>query len=61
MSPDELTPELTAVPIRWVLVRDPLGRFAPQSFLCTELCATPDRPMVLPMLGSRSYSKRHSS
>jgi hypothetical protein len=25
-----------AVPLRWVLVRDPAGRFAPQAFLCTD-------------------------
>jgi hypothetical protein len=24
------------VPIRWVLVRDPLGRFSPQALLCTD-------------------------
>lgn len=34
---------LAAVPIRWVLVRDPQGRFAPQSFLCTDLSATPQQ------------------
>ncbi|HYR05962.1 MAG TPA: transposase [Gallionella sp.] len=28
------------VPIRWVLVRDPHGRFEPQAFLCTHLQAT---------------------
>lgn len=27
------------VPIRWVLVRDPRGRFEPQAFLCTNLQA----------------------
>jgi DDE superfamily endonuclease len=30
-----------AVPIRWVLVRDPKGQFDPQAFLCTDLAATP--------------------
>jgi hypothetical protein len=25
-----------AVPLRWVLVRDPLGEFKPQAFLCTD-------------------------
>lgn len=30
-----------AVPIRWVLVRDPKGEFDPQAFLCTNLSATP--------------------
>jgi hypothetical protein len=27
---------LPVVPIRWVLVRDPAGRFEPQAFLCTD-------------------------
>ncbi len=29
------------VPIRWVLIRDPLGHFATQALLCTELDADP--------------------
>jgi hypothetical protein len=29
------------VPIRWVLVRDPLHQLEPQAFLCTDLNATP--------------------
>jgi hypothetical protein len=29
------------VPIRWVLVRDPRGKFATQAFLCTDLAADP--------------------
>jgi hypothetical protein len=29
------------VPLRWVLIRDPLGRFTPQALLCTDLTATP--------------------
>src|SRR5512135_2306272 len=32
---------LPVVPIRWVLVRDPAGQFAPQAFLCTDLEADP--------------------
>ncbi len=32
---------MPAVPLRWVLVRDPQGTFAPQALLCTELDATP--------------------
>ena len=32
---------LPPVPIRWVLVRDPLGKLEPQAFLCTNLEATP--------------------
>ena len=31
------------VPIRWVLVRDPLGRFAPQALLCTTLDYSPEQ------------------
>ncbi len=27
---------MTVVPIRWVLVRDPLGKFDPQALLCTD-------------------------
>jgi hypothetical protein len=29
------------VPIRWVLLRDPLGRFDPQALLCTDPARTP--------------------
>jgi hypothetical protein len=32
---------LSAVPIRWLLVRDPLGELPPQAFLCTDLDAAP--------------------
>ena len=32
---------MPVVPIRWVLVRDPLGRFEPQALLCTDLACTP--------------------
>jgi len=32
---------LPPVPIRWVLVRDPLSKFEHQAFLCTDLEATP--------------------
>jgi hypothetical protein len=34
-------PGLPVVPLRWVLVRDPLGEFRPQAFLCTDLEAGP--------------------
>jgi hypothetical protein len=34
-------PGLPVVPLRWVLVRDPLGEFRPQAFLCTDLEAEP--------------------
>jgi hypothetical protein len=30
-----------AVPIRWVLVRDPAGDFEPQAFFCTDVVADP--------------------
>jgi len=30
-----------AVPIRWVLIRDPQGKFVPQALLCTDLSAAP--------------------
>jgi hypothetical protein len=29
------------VPIRWLLVRDPVGELQPQAFLCTDLAAAP--------------------
>ena len=32
---------LPPVPIRWVLIRDPLRRFDPQALLCTDLRQTP--------------------
>ena len=31
------------VPIRWVLIRDPQGSFAPQALLCTDPAADPTR------------------
>ena len=34
---------LPAVPIRWVLIRDPEGGFEPQALLCTDLQADPER------------------
>jgi DDE superfamily endonuclease len=34
-------PGLPVAPLRWVLVRDPLGEFRPQAFLCTDLDAEP--------------------
>jgi len=34
---------LPAVPIRWVLVRDPQGAFATQALLCTDLVASPEQ------------------
>ena len=32
---------MPVVPIRWVLVRDPLGKFDPQALLCTDLVQDP--------------------
>jgi DDE superfamily endonuclease len=32
---------MPAVPLRWVIVRDPLGRFKTQALLCTDLKSTP--------------------
>jgi hypothetical protein len=34
-------PGLPVVPLRWVLVRDPVGEFKPQAFLCTDTAADP--------------------
>ncbi len=34
---------LFAVPVRWVLVRDPKGAFEPQALLCTDLDADPEQ------------------
>src|SRR5215211_734272 len=33
---------LPAVPVRWVLIRDPEGEFKPQALLCTDLDADPE-------------------
>lgn len=32
---------LPPVPVRWVLIRDPQGKFATQALLCTDLTSTP--------------------
>ena len=34
-------PGLPMVPIRWVLIRDPLGKFEAQALLCTDLTVAP--------------------
>ncbi len=34
---------LPAVPLRWVLIRDPQGEFRTQALLCTNLAANPGR------------------
>jgi DDE superfamily endonuclease len=36
-------PGMPAVPIRWVLLRDPGGRFEPQALLCTDPAAEPEQ------------------
>lgn len=35
------TPGLHPLPIRWVLVRDPAGKYEPTAYLCTDLDAEP--------------------
>ena len=37
---------LPPVPIRWVLVRDPQGHFAPQALLCTDLTVAPTQVLT---------------
>jgi len=37
---------LPPVPIRWLLVKDPEGRFEPQAFLCTDLSLTPHQMLT---------------
>jgi hypothetical protein len=32
---------MPVIPLRWVLIRDPLGQFEPQALLCTDQQATP--------------------
>jgi DDE superfamily endonuclease len=34
---------MAPVPIRWVLLRDPEGKFQPQALLCTDLASTPEQ------------------
>jgi hypothetical protein len=34
---------MPALPIRWVLIRDPKGKFKPQALLCTDLNVTPEQ------------------
>lgn len=34
---------MPAVPLRWVLVRDPAGKFKPQAFLCTDETISPEQ------------------
>ncbi len=37
---------LPPVPIPWVLVKDPNGKFEPQAFLSTDLSTTPDQILL---------------
>jgi hypothetical protein len=37
---------LFAVPVRWVLIRDPEGKFKPQALLCTDLDADPQQILL---------------
>ena len=48
---------MPVVPIRWVLLRDPLGRFSPQALLCTDPAQDPaaDHPLVHPALAGRGH------
>ena len=39
--PCGITPGMPPLPIRWVLVRDPQGKFEPQALLCTDLTVDP--------------------
>ena len=34
---------LPPVPIRWLLIRDPVGKFTTQALLCTDLLAAPEQ------------------
>ncbi len=36
---------LPVVPVRWVLVRDPLGHFTPQALLCTDTSQAPEQAL----------------
>lgn len=48
------TVDLPAVPIRWVVVRDPQGAFATRALLCTDLGAGPEQ--ILRWFVSCSFS-----
>ena len=37
------TPGQDPLPLRWVLVRDPLGKLLPAAFFATDLKATPEQ------------------
>lgn len=36
-------PGMPVLPIRWVLIRDPKGKFKPQAWLCTDLTIQPEQ------------------
>jgi len=42
---------MLSVPSRWVLLRDPEGKFPPQALLCTDQAATPEQIMSWFVLG----------
>jgi hypothetical protein len=55
---------LPAVPLRWVLIRDPQGEFRTQALLCTDLAADPGRIIgwfVRRSVRWRQPSKRYAS
>ena len=46
---------LFAVPVRWVLIRDPEGRFKTQALLCTDLEADPQQILCWFVMRSGSW------
>ena len=46
---------LFAVPVRWVLIRDPQGEFKTQALLCTDLKADPERILSPGLLCAGSW------
>jgi DDE superfamily endonuclease len=50
---------LAPVPLRWVLVRDPQGRFATQALLCTDLTAGPAQVLAWFVRRWQLEARRH--
>src|SRR6185437_6474714 len=55
---------LPPVPLRWVLIRDPQGRFAPRALLCTDQDAAPEQILAWfvrrwPMEVTQEEARRH--
>ena len=48
------------VPIRWVLIRDPLGEFRPQALLCTDLNVAPTQIIQWFVLRWQRPSKKYA-